>query len=738
MRDGCAARPARRRVAPDVVARAEGNAFFAEELAAASGAAGVPTVDLTRVLVGRVDQLDDTAQQVVRVAAVIGRQVPHALLARVAGVDPAVLGAALRSAVEHHVLETRGDSGYVFRHALLADAVSDDLLPTERLQLHRDIAAALREDPGLGSAADLARHALASGDRATALEASVRAGDSARRMGGPADALAHYEAGLSLLDADPSVGHGLTLRAAAAANAAGRQLRAMALLRRRLDEGTDGGDERAELLGALAFAARLTEERVDRLALTEEALDLLGDDAPVALRVTLLTRRADALMDSRRTSEAVAVADEAMALAVEHDLAVDRADLESILAWLGGTAKDADQSIRRLERLVAGWTATPDFALLRAMHILASIHYRESDLRQALTGFERTVEEARRAGLGSSVYAVDSVAMAVTVAYEAGEWDTALDLVARARAEDLPEVGTAAAEAAVSYVRAARGDLDPEASWAAGRPYWVEDTRIAVQTGVTAVDVLGARGELDRMLAVHDELVAFVRAAWELPRAMVEVRLAALVLGHLAVSVRSSPRDERDRLHVVAERMREAAAAVWGPASDRPAPSLEARMWIARAEAEYLRFRWSAGEQVDEEALVAAWREAVTLADERGDVHEGARARARLGQVLAAAGDPGAEEVLAASRATARALGAVGLLEEVDGYSRREAGDGLTPREREVLALLAEGRSNGEVGRALFISTKTASVHVSNILAKLGASSRGEAVATARSRGLLG
>lgn len=61
----------------------------------------------------------------------------------------------------------------------------------------------------------------------------------------------------------------------------------------------------------------------------------------------------------------------------------------------------------------------------------------------------------------------------------------------------------------------------------------------------------------------------------------------------------------------------------------------------------------------------------------------------------------------------------------------------LTPRERQVLALVAEGRSNGEVAKELVISTKTASVHVSNILAKLNASSRTEAVAVARRRGLL-
>lgn len=61
---------------------------------------------------------------------------------------------------------------------------------------------------------------------------------------------------------------------------------------------------------------------------------------------------------------------------------------------------------------------------------------------------------------------------------------------------------------------------------------------------------------------------------------------------------------------------------------------------------------------------------------------------------------------------------------------------GLTEREREVLTLLAAGRSNTEIGQALFISNKTASVHVSNILAKLDATSRTEAAAIAHQAGL--
>ncbi|MGZ4598145.1 MAG: helix-turn-helix domain-containing protein, partial [Actinomycetes bacterium] len=99
------------------------------------------------------------------------------------------------------------------------------------------------------------------------------------------------------------------------------------------------------------------------------------------------------------------------------------------------------------------------------------------------------------------------------------------------------------------------------------------------------------------------------------------------------------------------------------------------------------------------------------------------------------------------ARSVAQVLGAEPLLSELRvlggpavaaparATSRRD--EPLTAREQEVLELVAQGRSNREIAGQLFISAKTVSVHVSNILAKLGAGGRTEAVAVARRRGLL-
>ena len=751
------------RVVEEVARRAEGNAFFAEELATAAQAGGADPSDLTRLLLARIEHLDDDAQSVVRVAAVIGRRVRHDLLEQVAGVDAGTLRSALRAAIERHVLEPCGQDSYEFRHALLAEAVTDDLLPTERLHLHRACTEALLADASLGTAADLARHALASGDRSVALDASVRAGEAAQRMGGPAEALAHYETALSLAESERAPTVELTLRAAAAANGGGRTMRAVALLRAALATEAPTAHERAELLGTLAFATRLTEEQVDRLALTEEALRLIDDAAPVRLRVYLLARRADALTEVGRAAEALGIADEAMGLAVEHDLTVDRTDLAATLARLSESAGDPGESIRRLEVAVAAWTTAPDLALLRAMHILALVHYRQGDHVAALAAFERTLAEARRAGLEWSAFGVDARAMAVTTAYEMGDWDLALRLADHATDEGMPSSAAASIDAAALGVLVGRGGVTAERVLSATRPWWSEDGRIVVQSGAAALDVLGRDGDVDAMLGLHFEVVSLLRDMWGVGRVGAEVRFAALVVGHLGTALRGQPPARRSVLLDHVDRLAAEAAAVWGggevlpPNDETPVwhrratagggeplllpPSVEGRAWEARVIAEQRRAHWIAGDGMPLQTLVEDARGVVELFVEYGEVYEVARSRAGLAEVLVAAGDPEAGVVIAAARETAERLGAAPLLAGLAHLAPRHtpspATSALTAREAEVLGLLDEGRSNGEIGRALFISTKTASVHVSNILAKLGAASRGEAVALARTAGLL-
>jgi DNA-binding NarL/FixJ family response regulator len=133
-------------------------------------------------------------------------------------------------------------------------------------------------------------------------------------------------------------------------------------------------------------------------------------------------------------------------------------------------------------------------------------------------------------------------------------------------------------------------------------------------------------------------------------------------------------------------------------------------------------------------------------------VYEEARSRWRLAEALLGTGDrAGAAEQASAAHEVAVRLGAAPLRTAVEALVRRgrldvtlpgmartvDVAAVLTPREAEVLGLLAQGRTNRQIGAELFISEKTASVHVSNIIAKLAASGRTEAVAIAAARGLL-
>ena len=220
----------------DIVDRADGNAFFVEELVASGGGRWLPG-SLADVLLVRLDHLDDNARQVVRIASVAGRRVSHQQLEAAAGLTPDDLEAACRQAVERNVLVAR-DGDYAFRHALLAEAVYDDLLPGERVRLHQRYAAALADASARGTAAELARHARKAHDLDTALTAGIRAGQEALAVGGPSEAAQHFEQALELADPERTARldvdlSRLALNASEALWSSGDTHRAAAVLRER-------------------------------------------------------------------------------------------------------------------------------------------------------------------------------------------------------------------------------------------------------------------------------------------------------------------------------------------------------------------------------------------------------------------------------------------------------------------------------------------------------------------------
>src|SRR4051812_12623278 len=159
--------PPSARLVDQVHERSEGNAFLVEEILGAVQGGADPDqlpLSLRDVLLARVERLDPSTQRLLRIAAAGGRAVSDRLLAAVAGLEEAELDAALREAVEHHVLVVDDtERGYVFRHALTRDAIYGDTLPRERVKIHTAYGEALSADPALAGgnvavAAALAPH----------------------------------------------------------------------------------------------------------------------------------------------------------------------------------------------------------------------------------------------------------------------------------------------------------------------------------------------------------------------------------------------------------------------------------------------------------------------------------------------------------------------------------------------------------------------------------------------------
>ncbi len=739
------------RTVDDVVARAEGNAFYAEELLAAGLAGETLPWALTDVLLARVEQLSPAAQQVLRGVAVAGRRVRHELLSAVGGPSDGDLERALAEAVHSHLLVVDPDGAYRFRHALLREAVLADLLPGERVRLHAAVAAHLAAVPGAGTAAERAHHLQESNDLPGALVASLEAADEAGRAGAPAERLQHLEAALALWPAVPDAAARagrsqveLLKQTSAAARRSGELHRAVALLRAAQDVLGPDGDPvmRAKVHYTLAQALARIEDQAAAVRETSAAMALVPADPPSLARTWAAATHARACYEVGRRAEGDAAAEEALASADALGLDSAWADVAVSLARSHG----GDELPARLEEALARArrSGDPDVEM-RVLFNLAIVAYEAGASEETLRWSDVGLARARELGVEWSFYAAELRHLGVVSRYVRGDWDGSLALADRLAR--MPEMA-AHVRAAGLLVQVGRG-----APVAAERIAWARglvgrlDAHVLLLLATAGAEIDHAAWTGDPATAVRaaTDADAALRRLWG-PERLAVLRLVTTALAPVGDAVAAARLAGDAAAGAEWTAAGEALLALGREAVEDHARSVgphgvEAAAWLARMEAEAARL---AGR-----AEPALWAAAVG-AFGYGHVYEEARCRWRLAEALVAAGDRDAALApLTAAAATARSLGAAPLLDAVTALARRarlelpgagrvvDAAAVFTPRETEVLALLARGRTNRQIGRELYISEKTASVHVSNILAKLGAGSRTEAVAVAASRGLL-
>ncbi|XVQ08579.1 helix-turn-helix transcriptional regulator [Spirillospora sp. CA-255316] len=737
--------------------RSDGNAFYAAELFSASRTGEELPSGLADLLLARVERLSEPASRVVRAASVAGRRVDDELLRRVCGLDEAAAGEALREIVSHRLLIPDGPDGYRFRHALLREAVYADLLPGERTRLHAAYAALVSSEPdGPGkaakSAAELAHHSFAAHDLPAALAASVRAGHWAKRMGAPDEAHEHYDRALSLWDAvpDPERLAGLDridleLEAVRASGRAGEARHAVARLRRLLDE-LDPADLRRGVVVRSQLAHYLgdLDQVEEAVRVSREAVGMLPAAPPTAERAVALSVYLRTLLsDENDGPSPPAVAEEAIATA----RAVGHTDAEAaalVSLALYRESHEADPEVgAMLERARALALGKGDSLIgLRAAFHRARSLFDRGDLAGARAAAAEDVRFTLDHGLGWSNFGVILRCLDFLIRYTAGEWAEAERLTA-----DFPLQVTRPAEAQISayalFLEVAQGaDVTDRLRWL--EAIWPQDIFVAyVARGLAAEHALWqgdtgtALGHTDVILADllprYDD--ASIRIATTALWAHADRAVQARAVGDTATAEQSAKAAD-----ALLERAEGAASTVVN-GTPRAWLGVEGQAWLARARAEHARAHGKGDPEL--------WRTALD-AFSYGFTYEVARSRWRLAESLAAQGarDEAVNEWRRALE-EAETLGAAPLVRALNDLGARArlaaqqpatAGPpagGLTAREREVLKLVAEGRNNKEIAAALFISPKTASVHVSNILAKLNVTSRTQAAAKAHTDGLL-
>ena len=691
---------------------------------------------------------------------------------------PVAIGAGQATDVRGSGQPTRANRP---RHALLAEAVAGALLPGERAVLHERTAAMLESAGDDMLAAEAAGHWLAAGQPDRELPARVTAGLAAERVFGYGQAAAHFQRAIELWRDLPGLGDrpasvpsvtgprgtgpqetgmpglpGLYVRAVDALRIAGDIERAGALAEEAysLFAGHPDQDTAAAVI-IRAAESRMGSQPHAALQLFQEGIRLVSEGPPSAVQ-------AEAWYGYGRVFQETGAGDQESSRA-----ALERA--AEIAAAAGAAALVPRSLVTLVIQMEMCGGAGETFALLaRARELAEACGDGESLLlaavvecfRHSSSGQTETalgvalagLRTARLLGLQDSLSAVNLTANACGVFIETGQTAAAGALVdpLTGGPPDLHGVYTHLCRVEIDMLR---GDLE-----AAQR-------RLGQVRAMTAGLAGGFRGQ-DYAPFLAAELALWTGRPGE---ALAEITSALHALslpimstagGLLMLGMRACA----DLAETARARRDDAAQA------DALAAAADLESWVDRLEVRPFtdhppdmyppaeRATWQAERaRLTGDSDQAAWAGAAKTWADMGRVHRAAYARWRQAQALLGAGHPATAAAPALRAAATEATGHTPLLAQVRALAERARIDltgpaaggaaaavtrepdrhGLTGRELSVLRLLARGRTNAQIGAELYMSPKTASVHVSSIFRKLGVSGRAQAAAVAERAGLL-
>ncbi len=736
--------------------RSEGNPLYTEELLAAGldGQAALPTT-LRDALMVRIERLSVAAQELLRLLAT-GRLLTHDILADASGLPAAELRSALREAAEAHIIVADDRGRYRFRHALLREVVHDDALPGEHAELHLVLARTLEQHAQTDGAdalmaAGIAHHYLQAGCQTDALRASVVAAEAAERVHAYGEAAAQLERALDLWarvpDPEQLAGSDrleLLVRAGRALQKEGDYTRAEALLESAY-AGLDPGDRRraVELLEALSRTQWSLGRAEDARATIARAVELIPaeNDSPDHARV--LAWQAKASMLQGRYGETVPIARQAIAIAERANASGPRSDALNALGIALISGGDIEDGAACLHEAM-------ESAQSDAERCSASVNLADA---LHLVGRSQEALEVAAAGIGTFEIpgpSLDWLTMTLSeIEWDVGQWRAAREHMPPAGRRRLGmllalyELRSAEMALATGLHDEARASLTLVHELVTGsrEPQFIGwAAALVAELERRAGNLAAARA------AVDDALDAIEFCSEDVSRISRVAETGVTVEADAAQRARDLGDDEAERLALLRAEgfVTRVVACVEGWRPIERARLASARAELGRAEGV---------------ADPVAYATAVTAWETVGRPYPAALAALRQAEALAAAGRrDDAAEVVSEALATAERLDAGWLRSELEGLAARarlpvacaagvepEAAAeaaldpfGLTNRERQVLALVARGATNREIGAELFMAEKTASVHVSRILSKLDVRSRTEAAAVAHRLGLAG